>query len=503
MICERALEILNSIKDKKDILASYEEISELNENHLISEFKSNIPDPSRKNDLTSLKRKYLKMSNDIRQAYQNLVSLEGDYNHVSTISRFFTHLKIGRGARLKKDISDLHQFIKNKEIDLKKLKEELLKLNTEIESYDRAVKVNGIRVFLTPIGETMIDEIKSRRRLYFRELKELIIVLKSLDDTFNMLINNIGNIMSKNNFSAVWALYLLNTDLLNLITIMNIITLSERNYDTAQKRMMKLSFYLMNHPEIIIARKNRDAKILENELGYKYPENEHKSIFHEILNNANISTHKIRTAISLLGKLFTVWGSKNEVNRNEIRQYYDNLRIFIDFQRDLPMIGKKTILYSHLKQDIDVEMMFVLFILSFSTNLDSYNYFHDLTEDIPEGAKFFSAISSLFPWDTEETWRVLLRAQSNILKAQSAKFIPELMEYAILMCLNPNILMIENNISKEQLDKWKYLIIPTIHLSIYSFFEKDLESYIRRRPLAYIIAPRYYHHSMLHYHAIG
>ena len=503
MKCERALEILNSIKDKKDILTSYEEISELNEYHLISEFKSNIPKTSRKNGLTGLRRKYIQMSNDIRQAYQNLVTLEGEYNHLSTISRFFTHLKIGSGARLKRDISDLHQFIKNKEIDLKKLKWDLLKLNTEIESYERAVKVNDIRVFLTPIGETMIDEIESRGRFYSRELKELIIVLKRLDDTFNMLINNIGNIMRSNNFSAVWALYLLNTDMLNLITILNIITLKERNYNTAQKRMMKLSFYLMNHPEINIAKNNQDAKNIENELRYKYPENEHKMIFHEILNNANISTHKIRTAISLLGKLFTVWGSKNEGNRDEIRQYYDNLRIFIDFQRDLPMIGKRTILYSHLKQDIDVEMMFVLFILSFSTNLDSYNYFHDLIEDIPEGAKFFSAISSLFPWDPEETWRVLLRAQSNILKAQSAKFIPELMEYAILMCLNPNVLMIENNISKKQLDRWKYLIIPTIHLSIYSFFEKDLESYIRRRPLAYIIAPRYYHHSMLHYHAIG
>jgi len=501
--CERALEVLSSIKDKKDILTSYEEISELKENHLLSEFKSNIAKTSRKNDLTSLKRKYMKMSNDIRQAYQNLISLEGDYNHVSTVYRFFAYLKIGSGARLKKEISDLHQFIENKEIDLKKLKEELLKLNREIESYERAVKVNGIRVFLTPIGETMIDEIKARRRFYSRELKELIIVLKNLDDTFTMLINNIGKIMRVNNFSPVWALYLLNTDMLNLTKIMNIITLRERNYDNAQKRMMKLSFYLMSYPEIIIPMNNRDAKTTENELRYKYPENEHKRLFHEIFNNANISTHKIRTAISLLGKLFTIWDSKNEVNRNLIMQYYENLRIFIDFQRDLPMIGKKTILYQHLKQNIDEEMIFVLLILALSTNLDSYNYFYELIEDIPEGTKFFSAISSLFPWDSEETWRVLLQAQSNILKAQSAKFIPELMEYAILMCLNPNVLMIENNISNEQLDKWKYLIIPIIHLSIYSFFERDLEAYIRRRPLAYIITPRYYHHSMLHYHTIG
>ncbi|MFX1571549.1 MAG: hypothetical protein ACFFB0_02290 [Promethearchaeota archaeon] len=503
MICERALEILSSIKDKHNLMTSFEEISELKENNLISEFKANIPKTSRDYDLTSLKRKYVKLSNDIRQAYQNLVTLEGDFNHVSTLSRFFSYLKMGRGATLKKDISDLHQFIENKEADLKKLKNELLKLNREIESHERAVKVNGIRVFLTPIGETIIDEIKARRRFYTRELKELIIVLKNLDDTFTMLIDNIGTIMRTNNFSPIWALYLLNTNMLNLSKILNIITLRERNYNNAQKRMMNLSFFLMNHPEIMIPRNNREAKITENEFKYTYPENEYKRMFHEILNNANISTYKIRTAISLLGKFFTIWGSKNEVNRNIIKQYYENLRIFIDFQRDLPMIGKKTILYQHLKQNIDEEMIFVLLILAFSTKLDSYNYFYEIIEDIPEGTKFFSAISSLFPWDPEETWRVLLRAQSNILKAQSAKFIPELMEYAILMCLNPNVLLIENNISQEQLAKWKFLINPVIHLSIYSFFEQDLETYIRRRPLAYIIAPMYYHHSMLHYHSIG
>ncbi len=503
MRCERALEILSSIKDKKDIIISYEEISELIQNHLISEFKSKTPKILREQDLQSLKRTHMRISNDIRQAYQNLLSLEGDYNHVSTIFRFFAHLKIGRGAILKEDISELHQFIEKKEIDLKKVKDDLLKLNIEIESYERAIKVNGVRVFITPIGETMIDEIKARARFFSRELKDLVIVLKNLDNTFTMLINSIGNIMVTSKFSPLWALYLLNTNMINLIRVMNNITLKEYDYNNAQKRMMKLSFYLMNHPEISIPRSNRDAKITEDKFNYNYPENEHKRMFHEILNNANISTHKIRTAISLLGKLFTVWGSKNKENRNAIMEYYNNLRIFIDFQRDLPMIGKNTILYQHLKQDIDEEMTFVLLILAFSTNLDSYNYFHEIIEDIPEGTKFFSALSSLFPWDSEETWRVLLRAQSNILKAQSAKFIPELMEYAILMCSNPNVLMVENDVSNEQLDKWKNLIIPTIHLSFYSFFEKDLETYIRRRPLAYIIAPRYFHHSMLHYHAIG
>ncbi|MFX1478293.1 MAG: hypothetical protein ACFFCI_09180, partial [Promethearchaeota archaeon] len=430
MKCERALEILNSVKEKRDILTTYEEISELIDNHLISEFKTKIPKTTGEKDLGSLRKKYVGMSNEIRQAYQNLVSLEGEYNHLSTIYRFLAHLKIAKGAKLKKEISDLYLFIENNEIELKNLKKDLLKLNTTIESYERAVKVNGMRVFLTPIGETTIDEIQARRRFYTRELKELLAVLKNLDYTFTMLINNIGIIMRTNNFSPVWALYLINTDMLHLIKIMNQIAINDYNYNNAQKRMMKLSFYLMNHPEIPVPRSHRAARSIISEFKYKYPENEHKEILHNILNNANISTHKIRTAISLLGRLFTIWSSKTEANRNEIMQYYDNLGIFIDFQKDLPMIGKQTILYQHLQQTIDEEMAFALLIMAFSTNLDLYNYFYKLVEDMPEGSKFFSAISSLFPWDPEETWRVLLRAQSNILKAQSAKFIPELMEYA-------------------------------------------------------------------------
>ncbi|MFX1558758.1 MAG: hypothetical protein ACFFC9_16010, partial [Promethearchaeota archaeon] len=81
--------------------------------------------------------------------------------------------------------------------------------------------------------------------------------------------------------------------------------------------------------------------------------------------------------------------------------------------------------------------------------------------------------------------------------------IPELIEYALLLSMNPQILTIENNLSQDDLSRWQHLIIPTVHLFMYSFLEKDLENYIRRRPLAYIISPRYYVHSSLHYHVIG
>jgi hypothetical protein len=503
MNCERTLEVLRSIKNKEDIVTSYEEISELMQYNLISQFESKEINIDHDRELSSTKMQFIQLSQDIREAYKTLVSLEGEYNHVPAFSRSISFLKIGRGARLKKEIKDLKNFIQNKEIELRTLKENILELTRDLESIERAVKVNGIHVTLTPLGELMIDEIHARRRFYSRELKDLIDVLNALDNAFNSIIYQIGNVMRTHNFSPIWALYLINMNMLDLTEVMNSITMTEYNYNIAQKRMMKLSFYLINNPGAIIPKNSRNAKMIESELKSQYPYNQPKEVIEDILRKANISTHKVRTEISLLGKLFTIWGSQNQENYNEITQYYENLKIFVDFQRDLPMIGKRTQLYQHLKQNINEEMIFVLLILAFSTSLDAYNYFYELIEDIPEGTKFFSSIASLYPWEPEETWMILLRAQSNVLKAQSAKFIPELMEYALLMCLNPNVLKIENNLSEMQLRRWRNLIIPTIHLSIYSFFEQDLEKYIRTRPLAYIIAPRYYYGSMLHYHAIG
>ncbi|NHJ24250.1 MAG: hypothetical protein EAX89_06725 [Candidatus Lokiarchaeota archaeon] len=506
MNCERTLEVLSSIKNKEDIVTSYEEISELMQYHLISQFESKEINIDHDREITSTKMQFIQLTQDIREAYKTLVTLEGEYHHVSTVSRSFSFLKVGKGARLKKEIKDLKKFIQNKEIDSRTLKDKILELTRDLESIERAVKVNGLHVTLTPLGELMIDEIHARRRFYSRDLRDLIEVLNALDNAFNSIIYQIGNIMSTHNFSPIWALYLINMNMLSLTEVMNSITMSEYNYNIAQKRMMKLSFYLINNPGAVIPRNNRDAKMIENNLRTQYPYNQPKEIIDDILRKITIPTRereKIMKEISLLGKLFTIWSSQNQENYDEITQYYENLKIFVDFQRDLPMIGKRTHLYQHLTQNINEEMVFVLLILAFSTNLDAYNYFYELIEDIPEGTKFFSSIASLYPWESEETWMILLRAQSNILKAQSAKFIPELMEYALLMCLNPNVLKIENNLSEKQLSRWRNLIIPTIHLSIYSFFEQDLETYIRTRPLAYIIAPRYYHRSMLHYHAIG
>ncbi len=503
MKCERALEILYSIKNKVDIITSYEEISELFRFNLILEFFSQGPSKHLEYDIKGLKSQFITLSSEIRASYKNIISMEGEYKHLSIFKKLLAHLRIGIGHELKSELKELQHIIEDKEIQVKNLKNQILQLNSEKEAIERAVKVNGKKVTLTPIGDTMINEIRARRRFYFRELSELIDILNRLDVVFTDIITQVGNLMRKNSFSPIWALYLINIDMLNLSKLLNTITMSEYKYDTAQKRMMILSFYLMNHPDVLTPKSKHEATSIEKQLKFRYHSNNPKEQINELLDRTNYPTNSAKRAISLLGKLFSIRYDKNIFFKQEIDTYLENLEILVEYHSNLPMIGKETLLYKHLKSSRDEEMVHVLLILALSTHLDSYNYFFELMQDIPDGTKFFSSVCSLFPWDPEETWMIMLRAQSKILKAQSAKFIPELIEYSLLMSLNPMILSIANNVSKEELERWKNIIIPIIQLSIYSYLEKDLETYIRRRPLAYIIAPRYYIYSSLHYHSIG
>ncbi|MFX0148731.1 MAG: hypothetical protein ACFE8E_13415 [Candidatus Hodarchaeota archaeon] len=503
MKCERALEILDSIKNKTDIITSYEEITELLQYNLVSEFRIKGPSKHIEHDLKGLKGEYMQVSSQIRDSYRNLVSMEGEYNRLSGIKKFLSYFKMGFGSSLKNEIKELKVLIEDKENSLKSLKNQIMLMSSQKETFERATKVNGMEVVLTPLGDNMIDEIKARRRFYFRELSELIEVIQRLDVEFTSIINQVGRTMRTNNFSAIWALYLINIEKLNFTSMINEIAMREYNYNTAQERMMSLSFYLMQNPEINIPVSYRNASRLESELKFQFRKNNPREKIYNLLTRTNYSTLKAGRAISLLGELFAIRAASFPDTLNEIDKYLGNLEILVDFHSNLPMIGKDTILYDHLKSFTDEEMVHVLLILALSTNLDSYNYFFKIMEDIPQGTKFFSSVCSLFPWDPEETWMIMLRAQSNILKAQSAKFIPELIEYSLLMSLNPRILTIENDISQEELKRWQTLVIPLIHLSIYSYLEKDLETYIRRRPLAYIIAPRYFIYSSLHYHTVG
>ena len=489
MDCERALEILTSIKKRDDIPCSSDEISDLLKFSFISEHGKESSDLPMDSDINTLKMNYDQLNNEIHALNKELLSIEREYEHVSLGSKLTSYLQIGKGKKLKSQISRMEKKIKNMDIQVSIIKDQILKLNDLKQSVNQTVRVNGKSVILTPIGDNMIDEIEARDRFLKRDLNDLVNVIDQLDMEFSSLINRVGQVMNTGAFSAIWALYLLNSNLVGLEKAFNSISKREYTYQQAEKRMMTLSINFMRNPQLSVPTSYRDTINIERDMQYDYrkdnPATEIKETIYLYGYNIN---QNIKKATTMIGKLLSNWSFHHGSNTLS-EEYVNNLvKIF----KDKP-IGSLSI----------KEVVYASFVIPFIGDLSKLTYFNDLLRDIPEGSKFFASVSALFPWDVKETWMILLRAEMNILRAQSAKFIPELIEYALLLAMNPKIIKVENSFSQNQYDEWTQLIIPIVHLLAYSFLEKDLEKYVRGRPLAYIISPRYYHRSSLHYHVIG
>jgi len=489
MDCERALEILTSIKKRDDIPCSSDEISDFLKFSFISEYGKESTDLPMESEISALKMNYDRLNNEIHGLNKELLSIEREYEHVSLGSKLISYLQIGKGKKLKSQISRLKNEIKHIDTQVSIIKDQILKLNDQKQSINQAVRVNGKNVILTPIGDNMIDEIKARDRFLKRDLSDLVNVIKQLDMEFSSLINKVGYTMKTGAFSAIWAVYLLNSNLVGLEKAFNSISNREYTYEQAEKRMMTLSINFMRNPQLSMPTSYRDTINIEQNMQYDYrkdnPATEIKETIYLYGYNIN---QNIKKATTMIGKLFSNWSFHHGSNALG-EEYVNNLvKIF----KDKP-IGSLSI----------KEVVYASFVIPFIGDLSKLTFFNELLRDIPEGSKFFASVSALFPWDVKETWMILLRAEMNILRAQSAKFIPELIEYALLLAMNPKIIKIENSFSQDQYDEWTQLIIPIVHLLAYNFLEKDLEQYVRRRPLAYIISPLYYHRSSLHYHVIG
>lgn len=488
MKCERALEILTSVRNRVDILCSREEILELIQYSLIEEYENNVPIEQIIRELESLKANYSQINSEINEINKELLSLERNYEHLPLFSKLLSYIFIGKGRKLKSSISKMSTQIKNENVQVSIIKGQILNLNDQKQSTEQSVKVNGKKVVLTPNGENLIDEISARKRFYSQDLSSLMQTIEKLDDTFVDLINDVSNVMIGSSFSAIWAVYMINLNNKRIASAFNNISSKEYFYKNAEKRMMKLSIYALNHPNSDIPSSMSKIRTIENELRYGFRTNNPSSDIKSALDKYRIYDSNLRSASTMIGKLFSSWVEHHPEDSMSGNNYYE---LLVDIFEKKPF------------GQIFDELRYAYFILPLVEDRDKFNYFQDQLKDIPEGSKFFSTVASLFPWDPEETWMVFLRAEMNILKAQSAKFIPELIEYALLLTMNQKIIQIENNISESYLERWTNLVVPIVHLITYVFLEKDLQEYIRRRPLAYIISPRYYYRSSLHYHVIG
>jgi hypothetical protein len=487
MDCKRALEILKSIKNRIDIPCSSDEVSDLLKFSFISEYRKQRSVLPKNGEINTLKINYDRLNNEIHELNKELLSKEREYERVSLGSKLVSYLQIGKGKKLKSQISKMKNEIKKLDTQVSIIKDQILYLNDQKHSINQAVRVNGKNVVLTPIGDNMIDEIEARERFLSRDLNDLNNLIEQLDEEFSSLIDKVGDIMKTGTFSAIWAVYLLNSNLNKLENAFNSISNREYTYSQAEKRMMTLSINFMINPQLNTPGTNRDILKIERNMQHEYRKDNPANEIRDALFRYGLK-QKIIKAIIIIGKLFSNWSL-----------HHGSKALGDDYVRNLIKIFKDQPIGSVSNE----EVVYASFIIPFIGDLSKLNYFNDLLRDIPEGSKFFASVSALFPWDVKETWMILLRAEMNILRAQSAKFIPELIEYALILAMNPKIIRIENSFSESQYDEWTQLIIPIVHLLAYTFLEKDLEKYVRTRPLAYIISPRYYHRSSLHYHVIG
>ncbi len=488
MDCERALEILTSIKKREDIPCTSDEISYLLKFSFINEYKKESYDLPLESDISTLKMNYNQLNDEIHRLNKELLSVEREYERVSLGSKLFSFLYLGKGRRLKSQISKMKNEIKNMDVQVTIIKDQILELNDQKQSVNQAVRVNGKNVILTPIGDNMIDEIKARERFLSKDLSELVNVISRLDQEFSSLIDRVGNIMNTGVFTPIWAVYLLNSNLEGLEKAYNLISNRVYTYEQAEKRMMALSINFMRNPHLKMPSSYGDTLKIEIDMQHEYRKDNPANDISESLYKGYALNKKIIKATSMIGKLFSNWAQKHG-SKALGDEYVNNL---VQVFKDHP-IGSYRL----------EEVLYASFVIPFIGDLSKLNYFNELMRDLPEGSKFFASLAALFPWNVKETWMILLRAEMNILRAQSAKFIPELVEYALLLAMNPKIIKIENSFSQSQYDEWTQLIIPIVHLLAYSFLEKDLEKYVRTRPLAYIISPLYYRRSSLHYHVIG
>lgn len=487
MDCERALEILKSIKKRNDIPCSSDEISDLLKFSFISEYGKENYELPMESEITTLKMNYERLNTEIHERNKELLSIEREYEHVSLGGKLVSYLQFGKGKKLKSQTSKLKNEIKNMDTQVGIIKDQILRLNDQYQSMNQAVLVNGKNVILTPIGDNMIDEIEARERFLPRQLDDLVDVIDQLDKQFSSLINRVGSIMNTGVFSPIWAVYMLNSNLDKLEKAFNSISNREYTYNQAEKRMMTLSINMMRNPQLITPTSYRDTLKIEREMQYEYRKDNPAQDIKEFL-HSYAHYQRVKKAATMIGKILSNWALNHGSNALNVEYVKNLVKIFKD--KPIGSLSNKEVVYAS-------------FVIPFIEDLSKLNFFTKLLRDIPEGSKFFAAVSSLFPWDVKETWMILLRAEMNILRAQSAKFVPELIEYALLLAMNPNIIKVENSFSQNQYDEWTQLVIPIVHLLAYTFLEKDLEKYVRLRPLAYIISPRYYHRSSLHYHVIG
>ncbi|HME51344.1 MAG TPA: hypothetical protein VKM55_03950 [Candidatus Lokiarchaeia archaeon] len=503
MLCKRAFEILNALRGKRDISVLDVELDELKTLGCVSLYEpfNNKQDVEQK--LVDLKAKYDVASEHVRTLNKELLGVEHDRAAATGGAKIAAMLGLDPA---KKRMVQVKQEMAVQEKTLNEIKQQLLELGLEKETIERAVKIDGHRAFLTPTGEQYTNEIVARQRYFDRPLGDLKHVLERLDLTFSLEISKIESLNKNKNIPGIWAPYLFNIGFETSDRAMP--RLGE--FDNPDERMLEMTtdWIVLNSPA------NKGATTIRTRI--------------ERFLQSKVAFHldQVKPVINTIDKMLSAYsparflGDKSStplVNGDD--DGYNEEHIIVDPEKYLKNF--EDILKYEWRQEtteprLDKEDVLAVLFLAFTSKSQSsswtrtFEYFLDIFKDILDGKKLFAALATAFPWEAEETWMILLRAESNILRGQRAKFVPELLEYAVMLAMNPEIIAIENNISPAQIDAWKTVIIPVAQAIITTSLEDMIYSYIQSRPMSYITSPYYYrrpygymHTTSLHYHTTG
>jgi hypothetical protein len=536
MLCERAQQIFNAMRNKQDIPVSDREVSELVQLNCIAIFTSDRTIDVVNNDIATTRDQFNTVTNSIRQNNRDILAVEREQATGSLGTRLSATLNFGAGKELKRRAEQLNIDRETFEKEIGLVKKRLLDLSVEKETVERAVKIDGHRAILTPMGERLIIEIDARPRLATSDLASVNGKLAQLDNAFSSAISRIDGMMQTSTFPSIWSPFFVS------------IGIPGPEIDQFQAMRMNMPDYeeTSMDPQLLDYSTSRMLNGLQGagQMAPNATSMEMQNIYNEIINLLMTRTTAALVyatpVIRTIAKMLASWSPAMSLADQAVAQltgqatvhiaaeesivadrqtYMNNLHKLLNaqvnrVQGDPSVPGVPSALQPRdpsmpaLDPIDEQDEVFMVLLLALAKQPKNYDYFLDTFKEIAQGRKIFAAIAALFPWDARETWMVLLRAESSIQRGQSAKFVPELIEYALLLSLNPEILAIENNISPAQLAAWKYLVIPSIQATVLAGLEGRIESYIRSRPLSYITYPRYYHHhhlhqAHLHYHTTG
>ncbi len=534
MLCERAIQILNAMRGKQDIPVSDEELNELIQLNCIEVFTWERTADGVSADISSIMGQYNSLADSIRQINKDILAAEREHSTGSVGIRLGAALNCGAGKGIKNRCEQLKKDLEAREQEIGLVKKRLLDLSVEKETVERAVRIDGHRALLTPIGERLTGEINVRSRLSGSDLLLVTGKLAQLDNAFSSAISRIDAMMQTGTFPSVWAPYFIVLGIPGQeIEGYKQALLSNYSYDPVDEDTQLLDYSTTRMLRGVYG--SGSSYTGAANIGQVA-----QDIFGQINNMLSSKTtappQYARQVVGIIAKMLAGWspaiigidpaitnlagqhGSTGNAEASivtDANEYLNNLYRLLSSQPTGDGSGSPVQLDLQLQQASQTldpaneqDEVFAVLLLALTKNPNKYMYFLDAFQAITHGRKMFAAIASLFPWDTKETWMVLLRAESSIQRDQSAKFVPELIEYAMLLSLNPEILAIENNISAAQLAAWKYVAIPAIQAVVIGGLEGRIESYIRARPMSYVSYPRYYHHhhihhTSLHYHTTG